>query len=329
MSFIGSDKYCDLINHRRNQEELIMKENIDISIIVPHYNSFELLKILLDSLEIHDNIQIIVVDDHSEDRQEFTALCFQYPYVEFLENHNPKHSAGICRNIGLECAKGKWILFADADDYFEDNFYNIVEQYIDAEEDMIVFAPISRSCGTKEIADRHLKYEEYVHNYAQKDSLDTELALRYKFETPWSKMIKREVIQKNKIEFDDCLVSNDVMFSVKCGYYCKKICAIEQRIYCVTKGENTLTTNKTKERQSMRIKVFCNVYEFLKTRLTKEQLKHLNYRGAPIIYNLWKDRSVFGYAYIIKIYFILLKKGIPVITLTDCKRLLCNKLYVW
>jgi len=38
----------------------------DLSIIIPHYNIFELLRRLLDSIPKKDNIEIIVIDDKSD-----------------------------------------------------------------------------------------------------------------------------------------------------------------------------------------------------------------------------------------------------------------------
>lgn len=309
---------CDL----KDGEILRMKNNINATIIVPHYNSYNTLRILLNSIGLHKNLQIIVVDDHSANYvDELKVLKDEYPNVEFYQNNQGHNSPGTCRNIGLQHANGEWVLFADADDYFEADFYSIVEKYFDVEEDMIIFPPTSRDIKTKEISDRHLVYESYINAYLQNPSIEKELALRYKFEAPWSKMIKRGVIQRNSIFFDTTPVSEDVMFSVKCGYYCRKIYPAKDIIYCCTKGENTLTSHYTKQKMDVSVAIFCNMHGYLKDRLAKDEFKMLNLRGAPMIYNLLKDKHVFGRKYIIIVICRLIKKGIPIITSKDCSML--------
>lgn len=42
---------------------------IDLSIIIPHHNDSSRLKRLLDSIPIRDNIEVIIIDDHSESEE--------------------------------------------------------------------------------------------------------------------------------------------------------------------------------------------------------------------------------------------------------------------
>ena len=133
-----------------------MYKNIGFSIIIPHYNIPDMLERLLKSIPLQDNIEVIVVDDKSDknlDRLELLKL--NYPNVIFLDNTLSK-GAGNSRNIGMSNAKGKWILFADADDYFTEDFYEIVSKHIDDKDDVIFFFPTSVDFKTGKETGRHV-----------------------------------------------------------------------------------------------------------------------------------------------------------------------------
>lgn len=92
-----------------------------ISIIIPHYNSTLSLKYLLSTIPDKPEIQVIVVDDRSTlDNERYDKLIktVRRENILFLRNTSENKGAGVCRNIGLNYAKGEWILFSDSDDYF-------------------------------------------------------------------------------------------------------------------------------------------------------------------------------------------------------------------
>lgn len=94
-----------------------------VSIIVPVYNAEKYLQICIDSIvsQTYKNLQIILVDDGSVD--ESSKICDTYAEVDsrILVIHQENHGAVHARNIGIENAEGKYIAFADADDWLESN----------------------------------------------------------------------------------------------------------------------------------------------------------------------------------------------------------------
>ena len=86
---------------------------LNYSIIIPHKNCPDLLKRLLDSIPERDDVQIIVVDDNSDEGKK-PSIDRKDTEVILLDAERSK-GAGRARNVGLEHAEGKWLLFADAD----------------------------------------------------------------------------------------------------------------------------------------------------------------------------------------------------------------------
>lgn len=114
-----------------------------ISFVVPVYNAEKYLHQCLNSITQQLNrSELILVDDGSTDSSgricdEYAA---KYPNVKVL--HTENNGASHARNIGVDAAKGMYIVFVDADDYISNDFAEKFEQTnIMAD---VVFYPIKK-----------------------------------------------------------------------------------------------------------------------------------------------------------------------------------------
>src|SRR5690554_6731034 len=89
-----------------------------LSIIIPHYNNPQGLLRLLNSIPIRNDLDIIIIDDEStyDNQIQIKEIIRKFKYRFYINNN--LNSAGTCRNIGIEKSVGKYLLFADDDDYF-------------------------------------------------------------------------------------------------------------------------------------------------------------------------------------------------------------------
>ena len=94
---------------------------IKLSIIIPTYNRNEYIVNLLDKLkqQITDEVEVIVVDDYSD----IPLQEGWFKYIYLTENSG---GASIPRNIALDNAKGKYIVFIDADDLVSDDYIQTI-----------------------------------------------------------------------------------------------------------------------------------------------------------------------------------------------------------
>lgn len=289
-----------------------MSPMVKLSVIIPHYNSVLLLEKLLSSIPKREEIQVIVVDDNStEDTVKLQEMVAAYGNAELYKNHTGQNSAGCCRNIGVQHAKGEWLLFADADDYFVKDFYKIVEPYVHSEADIIYFTPDSVDLVTGEKEKRHEAFAGLVKDYLQKGDLLSEIKLRYCQEGPVSKLIRKSLVLENAIQFDCTRVANDVMFSIRCAYAAKSIQASQQVIYCITKGNGkSLTADKRAANFYTRLNVFVNKYVFLKKRLSREAWRQLDLLGSYYI-KLAKAYEL-GTVGVLRVYMKLICNGVRI-----------------
>ena len=286
---------------------------VKLSIIIPHYNSVVSLKKLLYTIPFTEEIEIILVDDKSDiAKDELKSLVndFQKRNLVFLENKTEVKGAGVCRNIGLKVANGEWVLFADADDFFLDNFYQVVEEYIDSKLDVVFFSPTSVEMDTGKESNRHTDYAGLIQKYIEKSDLYNELSLRYRFFVPWSKLIRRSFLFDNKIYFDEVIASNDVMFSTKTGFYMDRFLVSESVIYCVTSSRGSLTTTVNEKIYNIRLEVFINYYKFLKSHLNRQEFDTLNVKGTEQI--ITAIESGFNFKKVFKIFLKLKRNKIKI-----------------
>lgn len=92
-----------------------------VSVIIPVYNAAEFLKDGLNSLlkQTLREIEIICVDDGSTDGSLVILKEFEKTDARIRVIHQENQGAGAARNNGMDVARGKYLAFLDADDFFE------------------------------------------------------------------------------------------------------------------------------------------------------------------------------------------------------------------
>jgi glycosyltransferase involved in cell wall biosynthesis len=236
------------------------------SVIIPHKNTPNLLKRCLESIPRTEDIQIIVVDDNSDEKlvdfRELTDL--KDGFVEVYLTKEGK-GAGYARNVGLKHAKGNWLIFADADDFFVENAFERLFAQKDVSQEIVYFK--SDSCYSDNIsmpATRNLKFNKLANDYILAQNKYAEDYIRYLWSVPWAKMVKRELVERQNIAFDETPVANDVMFSCLVGHYAATVKAVDEIIYTATVNMKSVTNRKNFMLRQTMIKVFFKRNAFLK-----------------------------------------------------------------
>lgn len=221
----------------------------DFSVIVPVWRgAIRFLPKLFDSIPKRDGIEIIVVDNSKEpvSREEITSER------EILFLHSaPERHAGGSRNEGIAAARGKWLIFADADDYFSENAFDVFYKYIDTNAEIVYTCPQGVFEDTNEYSDRGEHYYNLVCSYI--DGKVSEEDLRYGFGTPWAKMVSHDLVNREHLKYDEIRASNDIYFSVTSGYYARKVLADKSVTYYATVNRGSLTRRRDFESLNARL----------------------------------------------------------------------------
>jgi glycosyltransferase involved in cell wall biosynthesis len=250
-----------------------MDNVINYSIIIPHKNIPELLQRCLNSIPRREDIQIIIVDDNSNpDKVDFEHFPGSGDtFVEIVFSKEGK-GAGYARNIGITKATGKWLLFADADDYFTDGFLKCLDKYIDSNYDLVYFVMNGVNIKKRKENSSSRKYKKLMRKVIKEKKYDL---YKYTVYCPVSKIIKRSLIIENGILFDNTMVIEDVMFSIKTAYYAENIYFDEHNIYVYEIRSGSLTSIRTLEARFDQFCVYMSLYVFLNSISKKKFRKNI------------------------------------------------------
>jgi glycosyltransferase involved in cell wall biosynthesis len=238
---------------------------------------------------VREDIQVIVVDDCSPGAEKYKEQYpeLSRPYLEFYST--PKGgSAGRARNIGIDHAKGKWLICMDADDLFVDNMENILDESKDRTEDILFYnyktvlsEDITKSGHRKLYQDLFINYKRNQNDYI----------FRYYFDSMWGKIICNQMVQDHHIRCDETRYGNDAAFSFKCGAFAKNIVIIDKPFFIITEREGSLAASqfnnkkRSVEEYKIRLGVFLNIRKFVEEK--KLNIRYTQYLSFS--YSFWKD----------------------------------------
>lgn len=221
------------------------KSGVDVSVIIPFYNAEKFISKTLDSVlnQTLKNIEVIAVDDGSTDDSLSVVkrYCDRDDRIALLTQ--PNSGSGPARNYGMKVAKGKYIAFIDADDWYPDESV-LTKLYSAAEQNN------AKICGgsfsnwkdgkvTTQFSGIYQKYTFIKEGYQKFED--------YQFDYGYHRFIyERELVQANDVEFPPLLRYQDPPFFLKIMTIAKDFYAIPDVVYCYRKGHNNVVWNTKK-----------------------------------------------------------------------------------
>lgn len=235
-------------------------KDIVYSFIIPHKNNPTLLQRCVDSIPRRKDIQIVIVDDDSDPTiVNWSSFRFQDERcIEFVHAKGCK-SAGAVRNEGIKQAKGKWLLFADCDDYYNPRLLDVLDEYKDSDLEALFYNVDCVDGDTGEPSKVYKGYQEMASNYINNKSLLEKI--RYA-KPPWTKMVRRDFLASHHIQFEDVILGNDVWYSYQVGYFAKKVEVLDKRLYVYTINSNSISFNRTVAKDVVQIETYVKQNAF-------------------------------------------------------------------
>lgn len=232
------------------------------TIIIPHKNIPSLLQRCLNSIPNRNDLQVIIVDDNSDsDKVDFNHFPgLNNPQCKVIFTKEGK-GAGYARNVALKEADSKWVLFADADDYYSENLNAFLDKYRDTDFQTVYFCNGTVSNDTLEPLDE----DRFVDSLLKECEIKHDMGpLRYKSYAPWTKMTQLSLIKQHDLRYQEIKASNDSLFNVMVGRFADKFDIYKDVVYMRTIRRGSLAHTISAANNLARLNCGYKVNEFLK-----------------------------------------------------------------
>lgn len=280
-----------------------------VSVIIPVYNVEKYLRQCLDSVvnQTLEDIEIICVNDCSPDNsldilKEYAQKDSRIRIIDLKENGGP----GNARNIGIDSADGKYIMFLDPDDWYELDACELAyNQITKNENDFVIFGFYKDNEIKKKRYIDKKSIEQFTDIIGNKNAGIKDLKVPFLFSSQcWYKIYNSEFIKKHSINFHYCNFE-DGIFNVKCFLYSNSFSVLNEPLYHYRIRYDSITMNKNswkdliytrrqifnylKENKSPQQKRFLEVYSLAVIRALKIYYKKFSKGNIKLKFILYRD----------------------------------------
>lgn len=198
-----------------------------VSIVVAIYNSAQFLEKLINSIidQTYKNLEIILVDDGSPDNSFEICKKFAAKDKRIVIIH--KNNGGTCeaRNVGIERAKGDYLMFVDGDDWLSrDCVEYLLKMAISTDSDMSLTDKIFTTRDQEQVKDD--KMEIWSAEQAVASIIYPRFAIG-----PWNKLYKMTMIEKYHLRFNVPWSGEGLYFSSMAASYSNHVAVGHRKIY--------------------------------------------------------------------------------------------------
>lgn len=173
-----------------------------ITFVIPAYNASQTVARCLDSvyaLPLNENeFEVLAIDDCSTDNTLEVMEEYQKKHLNLILIRQPEnHRQGAARNLGMERAKGDFIVFVDSDDEVEAGMLQAVKMAVDGHLDMVAMR-------TEEVTNEGMTASESSLSYPSEVVFSgVELQTEHPFwvTAPWAYVYRRSFLKEVNYPF--------------------------------------------------------------------------------------------------------------------------------
>lgn len=231
-----------------------------ISVIIPFYNSERILNTSIESVlgQTYEELEIILVDDGSQDNTLNILLEYQKKDTRIIVLHKENEGVSLARNYALQYVSGDYILFVDADDWIEQNTCEIALKTIEHQNADVVMWPYVRETGKESLPKKIWDEKKVFVGETVQSKLHRRMIgiLNEELRNPenadalctvWGKLYKSSILKDNDICFFDIRkigTYEDGLFNLSYFEHVNKCVYIPEYLYHYTRTDSGSLTNR-------------------------------------------------------------------------------------
>lgn len=213
---------------------------MDVSIIIPVYNSEKYLSACIDSVLYQEKVslEIILVDDGSNDSS--ASICDDYArkYENVRAIHIQNSGQAVAKNEGLKFAQGNYIALTDSDDKMTPQMlHTMVTAGYKHDADIVC-------CNYKQIDEKgvvsHLDCTGKVFILNHEEALIRFYSRDLIYSQCWTKLYKNQMLTEYHVENEPIRYDEDIIFNIRAFKAAQKTIIIDKPLYEYTYRENSV-----------------------------------------------------------------------------------------
>ena len=222
-----------------------MKNNPAVSVIIPMYNAQDYIGECLDSIlgQTFQDFEVIAVDDCSTDLSVAIVEEYAPKFGGRLRLARTKENSGgggyVPRNIGLNLSCGEYIFFVDSDDFIVETALEILHAAATQTQADVVYTSkfyfyLSDNKKFNMCSDSESTHQEDKPILTTDDpnkNLERLLLNEGILHMPWPKVIRRDFLTGNRIDFPKIISSGDFIWTIQVMYYTKRFLRLPIALY--------------------------------------------------------------------------------------------------
>lgn len=258
------------------------------SIIIPVFNMEKTLERCVDSVlkQSCKDWEIILVNDGSIDKSGVISKSFSENHENIHYYFQENKGVSSARNLGIEKSNAEWMIFLDADDYWDDNYLQKIFECTKSNCDIVITGITKILENRNQIKILSDKIGFFSIDDLLVDFMSVQLNSGiYGFVS--NKIIKTSIVKKNQLKFNNRIkLCEDLDFFTRYFLNCNTV-------FITTESGNfyNYIDKKNEVDYISLIKVFYNVKEMLivKKAMSFENKKLLNYQFSSLKYAYFNE----------------------------------------
>ncbi len=286
-----------------------------ISVVIPVYNTELYLSDCIASVlgQSYSNLELLLIDDGSVDHS--AEICEEYAKKDQRVHvfHKENGGVSVARNMGIDNARGRYLIFVDADDQIHKDLLKIYMEMNTGNQ--VLLCGISSELSNLEKVYAPMEEEGQVFVWQKQDFM--KLFDADYVHAPWNKLYDMEILRKQNLHFpEDLSLGEDLLFNLSYFQYAPgEYKIITCPLYYYQEGQVESLSNCFRlDLFDIQLQLFERLRQFLQTE------KIWNQESQTVYHRIFWDRMYLT----VQIYWSDIKKYRKPDTIAKMHTILCH-----